>query len=69
MVSGDRRLSSDYNRAVNYGVRDVVARDDFVVCLTVMFVVLISFRGHASPMSSKNIRDHKVLIRTAQTPR
>src|SRR5258708_18302209 len=26
MVSGDRRLSSEYNRAVNYGVRDVVPR-------------------------------------------
>ena len=24
MVSGDRRLSSEYNRAVNYGVRDIV---------------------------------------------
>jgi hypothetical protein len=26
MVSGDRRLSSEYNSAVNYGVRDVVPR-------------------------------------------
>ena len=26
MVSGDRRLSSEYNRAVNYGVRDIVPR-------------------------------------------
>jgi hypothetical protein len=26
MVSGDRSLSSEYNRAVNYGVRDVVPR-------------------------------------------
>jgi hypothetical protein len=26
MVSGDRRLSSEYNRAVNYGVREVVPR-------------------------------------------
>ena len=26
MVSADRRLSSEYNRAVNYGVRDVVPR-------------------------------------------
>ncbi|MEJ6864439.1 MULTISPECIES: DUF1214 domain-containing protein [Bradyrhizobium] len=26
MVSGDRRLSSEYNRAVNYGARDAVPR-------------------------------------------